>query len=168
MIQKYYTQDNLSTQNEAIVREFLLHKADTIRLTSVVRTELRWFKIIKRGGQQDPQFVKTLNRLHQDFQRKVTNNKRFDDIRPGKKAIFTHYFYRLSVNLKKKLNQETLFWLLFPPTSKNFYGFEDPTFYHKNKMIGGVISDERYFFLYLTEAEKKRLEAQGVKMHSLQ
>ena len=70
----------------------------------------------------------------------------------------------LSPEIKKKLQEETLFWTIYPTISKYFYGFEDPVFYSDEIMIGSVITHMRQLNLFLRDEEKKALEMKSVKL----
>ena len=78
---------------------------------------------------------------------------------------FEYYFYDLNEDLKEILNLETMVWSVSPQLpGDRFYGFEDPTFYQKNKIMGEVISHKGDIYLYLSDSEKKKLEAEGVEL----
>ncbi|MBI2147810.1 hypothetical protein HYU19_05045 [Candidatus Woesearchaeota archaeon] len=162
--QKYWL-ERLNAASEKALRSFFLQKADILCMTSTRWTEWEFpFKIRRYGGDADKKFVDTTKSLRTDLVKKKTNNKRYGDVAQGKHSVYTHYFYRLSRQLKKKLSEETLFWNMFPPSSRQFYGFEDPTFYRGNRMVGGVVSHDRYLFLYPTEKERKALEQKKIKL----
>ena len=153
-----YWLERLTPLQEKTVREFLLRKGDTLRLTrSSSWTEFKWLWIVRHGTDKDAKVMRVKESLKPEFKKKIINNKLYDDASQWK-FKYSHYFFRLSAPIKKKLQEETLLWNMFPPTSKNFFGFEDPTFYKEKEMIGGVVSHERYIFLCLTHAEKKALE----------
>jgi hypothetical protein len=165
MARKQYTLSfDKAQESEKIVRTFLLENSNIVRLTEISWTEIGFFKIKRFGGEKDRKFVETLEKLEPFFLKKITNNKRFDDIEQGKKSRFNHYYYRLSPILKSSINKQTLIWNSFPPCSEIliFYGFEDLTFYKDDEMIGSVITHEPIIILHLTEPEKKKLEKQGV------
>jgi len=148
-------------KSEKIIRNFLLKNSDTLRLTEHKWSEIKFFKIKRHGGEKDEKFVSVLELLKPYFIKKVISDKKFNDIKQLGKSEFTHYLYKLSPKLKSLLNKETLFWHhCFE--SKNFYGFEDPTFYNKNTMLACAVTHEPYIVLYLTQQEKKLLEKQEV------
>ncbi|MBI2106922.1 hypothetical protein HYT57_02960 [Candidatus Woesearchaeota archaeon] len=149
-------------KSEKLIRKFLLKNSDTLRLTELKWTEVKLFKIKKYGGEKDERFVSILEKLKKNFIKKVTSDKKFNDLKQPGNSKFNHYFYKLSPKLKSLLNEETLLWH-HCLESKNFYGFEDPTFYSKNVMLSCVVTHEPYIVLYLKEQERKLLEKQGVK-----
>lgn len=155
---------------EEAVRKFLLKGSNTVRLTRVNWSVslFGFLTAVNRkfgkqfGNDNDPKFISFRDKIQKDFIRKAVNNKKYANIQQGKQK-WEHYFYRLSNDMKALFNKETLFFNpLLSASSPNFYGFEDPTFYRKDKIIGYVISHERMVVLYLTEQEKKLLEKQGV------
>jgi len=165
MQQKFVVEMHTDEKVEKILRNFLLRNSNILRLTAVKWIEVSWLILWRRkGGDNDPLFKKTKERLQKYFLKKIINNKRFDDVVQRKKARYEHYFYKLSANLRKSLNEETLFWPFPPESSKNFYGFEDSTFYRDGHKLGCVISHENYVFLYLTPSEKKQLERLDIKL----
>ena len=161
MIRKEYSLSfDKAEKSEQAVRKFLLRNSDSVRLTEVHSVELGFFKIKRRGGEKDRRFIETLEKLKPFFIKKIINNKKFNDIEQSKKAKFTHYLYRLSPKLKLIINQEKLFFNY--PNTKDLYGFEDPTFYKNDLMIGSVITHEPIIIMYLTVTEKSTLEKKGV------
>ncbi len=163
MVRTEYTLsfDN-AEESEEIVREFLLKNSDSLRLTEVHSINLGFFKINRDGGVKDEKFIETLDRIKPFFIKRITNNKKYNNIEQRKKAKFTHYFFKLSPKIKKMISQSTLFWNYAPLSHGLFYGFEDPTFYKKDIMIGCVITHEPIILLYLTPKEKLKLEKKGV------
>ncbi|MBI4159418.1 hypothetical protein HY500_04135 [Candidatus Woesearchaeota archaeon] len=148
-------------KSEKTIRKFLLKNSDTLRLTEHHWVHIKFFKLKRHGGEKDDRFVSILEKLKQHFIKKVTSDKKFNDLKQPGNFKFNHYFYKLSPKLKSLLNEETLLWHhCFE--SKNFYGFEDPTFYNKKNMLACIVTHEPYIILYLTEQEKKSLEKQGV------
>lgn len=148
-------------KSEKVIRQFLLKNSDILRLTEHHWSEIKFFKIKRHGGEKDEKFLSTLESFKQYFIKKVISDKKFNDLKQPGKSKFTHYFYKLSPKIKNLLNEETLLWNhCFE--SKNFYEFEDPTFYNKNVMLACAVTHEPYIVLYLTEKEKKSLEKQGV------
>ena len=163
MLKKYFL-ENPSEKNEKIIRKFLLSNSDKVRLTAIWWFEFVFFRIVRKGGEKDFEFTHVRDQLKKDFIIKVINNKKYESISQFKHSKFEHYFYRLSDSLKYKINSETLIWKVTPPISEFFYGFEDPVFYKKNKIIGSVISHESYIFLHLTDSDRKRLETRELKL----
>ncbi|MDO8553698.1 MAG: hypothetical protein Q7S22_02735 [Candidatus Micrarchaeota archaeon] len=154
---KEYWVDTDKTKEE-LIRLYLLKNSDALRLTRMEQTTLGLFYIKKLVEDDDPFFLAVVKNLEKDFLKKVINNKRFNDLPQGKNSKYQHYFYKLSANIKKMLDKETLFWWVMPPKNDSFYGFEDPSFYKKGKMIGSIISHEMYVALYLSVKEKIALE----------
>ncbi len=148
---------------EKAIRTFLLRESNVVRFTEVHWSELSPLKLEKLGGDEDIKFINALNMLHPFFIKKITNNKRFNDIPQRKSFKYNHYFFRLTPKLKRLLTKETLFWSSMPPYSTSFYGLEDPTFYKEEGMIGSIITHEPIAILYLTASEKKELQRKGVK-----
>ena len=149
---------------EKVVRTFLLKKSNIVRLTAVTWSEISWFKIRRFGGHRDLCFREIFGQLKPFFLKKVVNNKRYNNIVQSKRSKFTHYFFMLSPEIKKKLQEETLFWTIYQTISKYFYGFEDPVFYSDEIMIGSVITHMRQLNLFLRDEEKKALEMKSVKL----
>jgi hypothetical protein len=158
---KYHLCFDKAEKYEKDIRRFLLSSSDVIRVTEHHWTEVKLFKITKYGGEHDERFMAVVKELKPFFIKKIINNEKYEGIVQSKKAEFTHYFYKLSPKFKKMLCEDTIIWL-DAAFSKNFYGFEDPTFFKKNTMIGSVISHEPIISLYLTDKEKKELDRKGV------
>lgn len=72
-----------------------------------------------------------------------------------------YHFYKASAAVKGLFKEETLFWNE-PDFSEKFYGFEDPTFYHKGKMLAMVITHETMVILY-DEACRKAFEKHEIE-----
>ncbi len=159
-----YLLENPTKEQENIVRQFLLINSDTFRITSARWVELGFLSLIRKGGKNDPKFIDAKRKLEKYFVKKIINNKRYDNLEQFKNSEFEHYFYKLSKEMKNRINKETLIWQVNPPENKTFYGFEDPVFYKKDKIIGFVISHECYIFLNLNKPEKKNLNRKGVKL----
>jgi len=127
-------------KHERVIRTFLLKHSTTIRLNEVTWTEYVFFKRKKYGGAADPLFMEQFLKLHPSFIKKSGR----------------HYFFHLSPQLKKMLNKATLIWKVSPP-NKHFYGFEDPTFFRNDALIGHVISHEPIIILDATPTELKKM-----------
>ncbi len=162
MTRKEYTiSDNNHVQkSEPVLRHFLLSHSDSIRLTEIRHVEIGFFRIKRFGGEKDIKFIETLGKLKPFFIKKITNNQKYNDIEQHKNAKYNHYFYRLTPTLKTIINKEKLFFNY--PHFGSLHGFEDPTFYKKEVMMGGVITHEPIIILYLTAGEKSALEKKGV------
>jgi hypothetical protein len=150
MRKEYTISFNRARKSEKVIRDFLLKKSNIIRLTKIYWSEFKFPQIKKFGGENDPNFAKVLNNLKPAFIKKITNNKRFNDMDQGKK-LFDHYFYKITPEVKELINKETLFWN--SAKSEHFYGFEDLTFYQDDTMIGSVITHEPIVILYLNDVE---------------
>lgn len=165
---KEYTTELGDKNKEKIIHDFLFKNANIVRFTKVEweskKTDLqkmKWRKIKKCGGENDPKFVAVLKNFQEDFIKKVINNKRYGDV--PQSFLSEHYFYRFSPKIKNLINQEGL--IIVGMFSKNFHGFEDLAFYKDNQKIGCVISHHREAVLYLTEREKKYFEKNGIKFY---
>ena len=156
---KYTISFDKAKKSEQTIRKFLLCNSDSVRLTEVHSIEFGFFKINKKVGEKDKKFIETLEKLKPFFIKRITNNKKFNDIEQSKKAKFNHYFYRLSPTLKSIINKEKLFFNY--PNIEVLCGFEDPTFYKDDVMIGSIITHEPIIILYLTVMEKSTLEKNG-------
>jgi hypothetical protein len=152
--------EKLKCSAEIILRQFLLEKADKIRLTRYI-----WGIIFKHGQDSDPKFIMVKNNLNTDLLRVEKNNTKFNDIEQGNQ-VFEHYFYQFSDNIKNLLNKETLFFDQIPNSSKSFYGFQDPTFYINNKMLSCVISHEQEIIFDLSEKEISLLKSKSVPIEA--
>jgi hypothetical protein len=115
---------------------------DTVRFTKIVEREqtpplLRLFGIRRFvPTDTDEHFEKTKALLKKDFIRKERNNRRFNDITQPS-GTFEHYFYKLTPKLKRLLRDDE-----YCDSGRKLYGFEDPTFYRKGKIIGCYISHD--------------------------
>ena len=147
-------------EGEDILRNFLFDNCNIIRFTNVPHIKIGLAQFKKAGGNRDKTFIATVDKLSPFFLKTLTNNMRFENIEQGKKKKFTHYFYRLSQEIKYHLNKETLLFDSYN-NSSCFYGFEDPTFYIDDIMAGCIISHEDELVLFLTEKEKKFLQDKG-------
>lgn len=157
MKKEYWIEEDQCYQCENVLRNFFIKKADRMRVTHVPWTE-GFFWRVRHGTENDLEWIKTKESIRPFFIKKVVNNKRFNDLEQGKWK-YTHYFFRLTKEIKDMLTKETLLWPVNPPASSgSFYCFEDPTFYKGNNLIGGVVTHEPYTFLYLTDIERKQLE----------
>lgn len=164
MVKEYFTECK-DIKSRQIITKFLLRKTHILRLSNIPWVEGKGFiKFKKYGTLEDKKFLQTRNKLKKDFIKTITNNKRFNDLSQGGKSRYTHYFYKISPEMKQKVENDTVFWNTNPPTSKNFYGFEDPTFYKGKTIIGSIISHEGYIFLYLNPEDKKYLESHDIKL----
>ena len=145
-------------QKEVTIRNFLLKNSDSVRLTRFIWRENFWKKT---GHDEDSFFIKCIDSLKSSFVKKTKSTKRFNDVEQGKKKA-EHYFFRTGEKVKQLLEKETLFF--YPPINKDcsFYGFEDPTFYKKGAMVGGVISHESLTFLYLGEKDSRYFKSKNI------
>ncbi len=169
MVSKYWV-DNIVKEEkknpEPIVRSFLLQRSDTFRLTRLNWQVFSWFRFQKWGHDDDLNVIRVLNTLKEYFRKKIKSN-RMDE--KGKIKEFEYYFYDLDSDLKEIIDTETMVWNVLPQLpGDRFYGFEDPTFYKKNKIVGEVISHEGDIYLYLSDSEKKKLEAEGVELEKVE
>ncbi len=71
-------------KSEKVVREFLLNNSDSIRLTEVHGLKIGFFKINRLGGDKDEKFIEMLDQIKPFFIKKITNNKKYNDIEQGK------------------------------------------------------------------------------------
>lgn len=152
---------DIGKRDEKAILEFFLANADTLRLTITETTEIGFcLPPIKRiGGYSDPVFLETLKNLQDDYIKNIINSEKYNDITQPCGQKFEHYFYRLSGKIKSGLKESSL---LFNSYDKFFYGFEDPTFYKEEQILGSVISHEPIIIMYLTVSEKERLTKEGV------
>lgn len=153
--------DNASS-SEKIIREFLLARANILRLTMAKMTEIDLFpfpSIQKKGGPNDPLFLDTLKELKEEYIKQVINGEKYNDITQPLGQKFEHYFFKLSEKMKEIFLKSGL---LFDCWGKYFYGFEDPTFYKDDLMVCSIISHEPIIILYLTNEEKGKLSQGGV------
>jgi len=156
---------------EKLFKNLFLKHADMLRLTRSewIEYKIGFPRLITKqhyGHDADPHFQDSMKAFKPYFLRKIRNNMRFNDIPQPNNQQFTHYFFRLSQKIKDMVNDESLYF--YPGTggpnySKHFYGFEDPTFYKSEQMIGSVIGHEPIVTLFLIDSEKKQLGKQGVK-----
>lgn len=145
---------------ERVVREFLLDYCDVVRYTSYPRSwGIKFFYFIPFGifiedDRRDPRFLQAVEKLKGDLIKKITDNTMYNDVEQSKSTKMDHYFYDLSKKIKELLNDITL--LNCP------FGFNDPTFYRKDRLICSVISHEPIFVFRLTEKERRKLNSLGV------
>jgi hypothetical protein len=154
-------------KKEQALRDFFLGHAITVRFTHQPMKVLRFswrtlFGFEKALDANDPIFIELINSLQNDFIKKTITNERYQIKQPI--GTFDHYFYHLSPNLKTRLNKETLIWYLDDKSSLR--GFEDPSFYRDDELLGHVISHEQAVYINLDEREKMELEAKGVRFDS--
>jgi len=163
MVSKYWV-DNIVKEGkknpEPVVRSFLLQQSDSLRLSRQSWKVFSWFHFQKCGHDEDLDAIRVLNTLKEFFRKKIKSN-RMDE--KGKIKEFEYYFYDLNLDLKEILSAESIVWKVSPQLpGDRFYGFEDPVFYRKNKILGEVITHKRDIYLYLSDSEKKKLEAEGI------
>ena len=162
MIKEFFLQ--LNKEQEQILRCFLIHNTDTIRLTRIIWHHLILpYKTI--GSDKDPKFIQLVTSLKDDLIKKEVSNKKFNDVEQGKRKRFEHYYYKLSPAIIKTLNTETLSFKTPPNTL--FYGFEDPTFYKNNRMIASIISHENTAILYLDDKQAKELRGKNLNLKQI-
>jgi|SRR3989344_200290 len=150
----------------AFFLDYFLSHADQIRLTQresrVISLGFKNFSLGKKfGGDNDPEFQKTLELLKDDFVKKETDNELYHlDQRKGK--VFNHYFYRLSAKIKDTIKEAGLLWMMYygADIHMSLYGFEDPSFYKDNRLLGHVVSHENYVYLNLEEDVARDWERQ--------
>ena len=154
MTNKYWIECT-DKNTEYFIKYYLLKHADTISFIYNPWREVSYFIIIrKKGTKNDKKFIDTLEKLRKNFIKKENKNKH------------SIYYYKFSDNIKQMFNTKKLFNQLTPEFSKNFYGFEDPTFYKNNKIIGGVISHENYFYVYLDNKQKENFEKKKIHLRT--
>ncbi len=152
-------------KTEPVLREFLLKNCNVLRLTQIEWKEGLIFRK-SFGGEKDSKFQNTLKKLNKYFIKSEQNNKLYE-VEQFKKSKFTHYFYKISQEVKKMINQETIFWLTIPPITKNFYGFENPAFYKNDKLKAHIISHENMVMLNLDYKEKEYFSRKGIELNSI-
>ena len=164
---------HLSEKQEPIIRRFLIYNSNVLRLTRFKIKKWRpiqerlWAKFCSNENKdEDHIFEKLLGKLKKDLIKVETNNKKFNEITQSKGSSFDHYYFKMSKEIKERLNKGKL--ISYPSGSYfdeacNFYGFEDPTFYKNDKMFGCYITHEGDVVLYLTKAQRKSLENKGVR-----
>jgi hypothetical protein len=152
---------NVLNDKREVILNFFMNDSNQVRFTWIEWSSL-WFFYFKRyWWEKDEKFKTVLVNLEKYFIKKETNNLLYNDSPQLSNLLFSHYYYRLSQEIKDKfLGDEYLF------KSANlddyFYCFEDPVFYMDDKIIGWVITHENMVFLYLDEQEKKDLLKQWV------
>ena len=157
-------QKESEVEQEKIIRNFLLSHSDMLRLDNepwTVFPVLNWkkFSLIRRlGNQEDQEFLKTLSNLKEVFIEKWADTEKYHVEQPTN-HLTEHYLFNLTVKLKKLLNESTLFWMTY---QEPFYGFENPSFYRKQELLGHVISHERIILLNLFSEEVIELKNQGI------
>src|SRR3989338_2434355 len=111
----YFYEYRGTKAQEQFLRIFLMQHADTLRLTNNIFSEIGFFYVRRHGSSNDHLLHNTLAMLRPYFSKKVIDNTRYNNIPQGKKSKFQHYFFHLSISLKKMVNRETLFWNNAPP-----------------------------------------------------
>ena len=153
---------SLDKDSEPILRSYLLDYADTFRITRAEPwMEVHFFKINKFGTDDDPKLIAGQQTIRKDLFRKVASHKRYNDVYMGKRRRFIHQYYKLSVDLKQILNQETLG---FGVESKTFYGYEDPTFYRGDQMLCSTMTLKGKIICNFTPSQVKLLMDKGLKL----
>ncbi len=145
---------------QEVVKDFLFKRCATVRFSSIT-----WGWILKKGGVKDPNFQKTLSALKPFYLEEEVLERRIGELQGFIDNKSHNYYYRLSDEMKAKLREEDLlFGCDVFEISKNFYGFEDPTFLDKDDyIVGKFISHESYIFLFLEPSEKQALIKQGIE-----
>lgn len=141
----------------SIITRFFLSKADTMRLTQ--RCDGRIGLIFTRP---DEKWLKTIESLKIDLIKIERNNLLYNSI-PQHKHYYNHYFYKLSKNFRKKLSDVGVYWDDYSDVNE-FYGFEDPTFFKKGKVLGGIISHEGMVWFTLEKKALKELNQKGIEI----
>jgi len=99
MRREYFLENtNNIKENQKEILDFLFSNSDKLRLTACFWSELKLFSYKRLGGEEDPRFKKTLERLSPYLISKTTNNIKYNNIPQSKNAQFTH--------LKKRYMQE--------------------------------------------------------------
>ena len=144
----YYVElvNDSDSSRAKVVLNYFLGNADIVRFTEVHELEFNWIIPKRHGGQADELFQATLSKLDPFFIRKEISNLKYDDIKQFPRSRFTQYYYRLDKQLKTLLGEIGLFWRAFLESGR-LYGFEDPTFYKGNSLLGGAISHELMVFV---------------------
>ncbi len=151
----YFYEYRGNKTQEKFLRNYLLQNSDTLRLTNHLFSEVRLFRIKRYGTRSDQWLTKTLALLQPYFQKKVINNRLYNDIPQRQGAKYHHYFFNLAKPVKKMLMFQGLFWGVH---ASPFYTLEDPAFYKNNKLVGGAVSHEGYIYLNLSEPERRKIE----------
>ena len=159
--------------SEKIIRKFLLDSSNVVMFANVPTLVINKSKFKKPrlfGHERDPEFIKFLKKIKKDFIKKIYKDRNCHMSKYGgcqDSYHGYHYYYSLSKEIKDMVNKETL----IPYNSinrpvrnirKQFYHFEDPTFFKDNKLVGYVITHEPEFKLFLTLHEKQTLEKNDV------
>ncbi len=161
MVRKeYWCEFDKATRYEPIIREYLFNNSNIIRLTNIITLSIGLFYFKTIGSKKDKRFINTLETLNNLFLKKEINNKRFNDVVQFKKSKHEHYFYKFDKTITNYLNEESLLFDFVK--SKYFYGFEDPTFYNNQEMIGCIITHEPQIVLYIPDEDKMYLTKKGV------
>lgn len=152
-------------QIEKIIRKFLLSKSNNIRLTRI-----QWYEFLppkKLGTDEDLKFIGCSKNLEKSLIKRILANWKYNHIIQSKENNIEHYIYKITNKIRLLINKETLFWNSSPPNSIGFYGFEDPTFYKKDELIGGIISHEKMIYINLSDNEKKSITKKGIGLYLL-
>jgi hypothetical protein len=147
---------------QEVIKNFLFKESSTVRFSAV-----NWGFIFKKGGLKDRKFQQVLNTLAPFFIVEEILDTRIGELNEFIEQKSHNYYYRLSKELKAALKEENLlFGINSAAISKNFYGFEDPTFLDNHDyIIGKFISHESYIFLFLAPDQKQKLIKQGIEFY---
>ena len=147
---------------QEVIKNFLFKESSTVRFSAVT-----WGLIFKKGGQKDPKFQKVLNTLAPFFIVEEILDTRIGELNEFTEQKSHNYYFHLTKELKAALKEENLlFGGNCASISKNFYGFEDPTFLDsKDYIIGKFISHESYIFLFLAPDQKQKLIKLGIEFY---
>lgn len=162
-MKKEYAVENFD-QHWQEIADFVFARANIVRLTRTSWREIGFFYIRKKGEDNDPEMVRVLKSLENDFIKKEVNNLKYNDMPQAKISHFEHRFYRLSENIKARLVKVKL---NVHGYQEHFYGFEDATFYQENEMICSIISHENTAILFLTENEVEELRSKSTSLQPI-
>ena len=153
---------NSSSQALSAITHILLQQATIVQFTRHQWKNISLFCWKRCGHDSDPAFQRVRQQLEQYTIKNVSRPLQYGHVLKGKEP----YWYKLSPALKFKFKHSGLLWDIYISSPKNqWYGFENPYFYQKTHLIGGVISHEPMIFLHLNQAEKTKLEKKGVVFH---
>ena len=171
---KYSSSFDNAYKSEKVFRTYFLKNSDVVRFKRLTWKKFSDFNFIsdcgfpktkifslfkEKGTDKDERFVRVIKNFEKEFIKKEKRKQKcfspFNFKLKITASIVKYYFFKLSKKLKRDMNEQGL--LFHSQYSKKFYGFENPAFYRKNKLIGKVINQEPMILINLSKNERIKL-----------
>lgn len=167
-MENYYIQEEEFDRQEDLIKAFLFKECDTVRFTQKQDISLGCFScscsgcffwplflmLWPFGNKRKAELAKQLKTFKPDLIRIEKNSSAYNDIPQSKYPGNTHYFYKLSDKMIKRITKSGL--------TANFSELDDMTFYKKDKLVAAVIAHEKMVVFCMTEKDKQKANRAGL------